>query len=115
MTQSTDRTLHKHIRVLPEQWERIEAASAGTLQTANQLVIELAIEALDHRQWPNTRARIHVARASLFTAQVLARDLIAQGRQNEVQEIRAFISTLVPDPEAHPVAETDRDGDAKRP
>ena len=45
-------------------------------------------------------AEIRVARASLFAAQAIARDLIAAGREKEVQEIRGFISTIVPDPDA---------------
>ncbi len=101
MTDSTNRTLSKHIRVLPEQWQRIERASQSTALTANQLVIELAIEALDRREWPRTEAEIKVARASLFAAQALARGLIADGRDQEVQEIREFISTIVPDPVAN--------------
>ena len=100
MVDTTDKTLSKHIRVLPEQWERIERASQGTTLTANQLVVELAIEALDRREWPGSEAEIRVARASLFSAQALARGLIADGREQEVQEIRAFISTIVPDPDA---------------
>ena len=60
MTKSPDRALHKHIRILPQQWQR-------------------------------------VARASLFAAQAIARDLIAAGRENEIQEIRNFISTIVPE------------------
>ena len=100
MADSTNRTLSKHIRVLPEQWERVERASQNTALTANQLVIELAIEALDRREWPRTEAEIKVARASLFAAQALALDLISAGRENEVQEIREFISTIVPDPDA---------------
>ena len=97
MANSTDKTLSKHIRVLPEQWERIERASQGTALTPNQLVVELAIEALDRREWPTTETEIRVARASLFAAQALARDLIADGREKEVEEIRNFISTVVPD------------------
>ena len=97
MADSTDKTLSKHIRVSPEQWERIERASQGTALTANQLVVELAIQALDRRQWPRSEAEIKVARASLFAAQALARGLIADGREQEVQEIRDFISTIVPD------------------
>ena len=97
MVESTDKTLSKHIRVSPEQWERIERASQGTALTANQLVVELAIEALDRREWPRSEAEIKVARASLFSAQALARGLIADGREQEVQEIREFISTIVPD------------------
>ena len=100
MTNSTPTTLDKHIRVLPQQWERIERAAQGTNLTANQLVITLAIEALDRREWPRTEAEVRVARASLFTAQAIARDLIAAGREPEVQEIRDFISTIVPDPDA---------------
>ncbi len=99
MADSTDRTLSKHIRVSPEQWERIEQASQGSALTANQLVVELAIEALDRREWPRSEAEIKVARASLFSAQALARGLIADGREQEVQEIREFISGIVPDPD----------------
>ena len=105
MADSTDKTLSKHIRVSPEQWERIERASQGTALTTNQLVVELAIEALDRRGWPSTEAEIKVARASLFAAQAIARDLIAAGREQEVREIRQFISTIVPDPDAKPPAE----------
>ena len=97
MAESPEKSLNKHIRVQPEQWERIERAAEGSALTANQLVMELAMEALDRREWPSTQAEIRVARASLFTAQAVARDLIAAGRENEVQEIREFISTIVPD------------------
>ena len=102
MADSTDKTLSKHIRVSPEQWERIERASQGTALTPNQLVVELAIEALDRREWPRSEAEIKVARASLFAAQALARGLIADGREQEVQEIREFISSIVPDPHMSP-------------
>ena len=97
MTKSIQTTIDKHIRVLPEQWERIEQAAQGTVLTANQLVIQLAMETLDRREWPGTETEIRVARASLFTAQAVARKLIAAGRENEVEEIRNFISTIVPD------------------
>lgn len=105
MAESTDKTLSKHIRVSHKQWERIERASHGTALTANQLLVELAIEALDRREWPGTETEIKVARASLFTAQAIARRLIADGREQEVQEIRDFISTIVPDPDALPSAD----------
>lgn len=103
MEQSTEKTLNKHIRVHPEQWERIERAAQGSALTANQLVMELAMQALDRREWPATEAEVRVARASLFSAQALARGLIADGREQEVQEIREFISTIVPDPDAKPL------------
>ena len=107
MTDSTEKTVNKHIRVRPEQWERLEKAAQGSALTANQLVMELAIEALDRREWPNTESEIRVARASLFTAQAIARDLIADGRENDVQEIREYISTIVPDVDTKSAAEPD--------
>ena len=113
MAESTDKTLSKHIRVSPEQWERIERVSRGTALTANQLVIELATEALDRREWPTTETEIKVARASLFAAQVLARGLIADGREKEIQGIREFISTIVPDPD--PDSEDAESGQASKP
>ena len=100
MTKSPDKALHKHIRILPEQWQRVEHAAAGTVYSANQLLVELAMEALDRRQSLDTEAELRVARASLFAAQAIARQLIADGRENEVQEIRDFISGIVPDPDA---------------
>ena len=72
MSAPTQELLHKHVRVHPEQWARVEQAARGTALTPNQLVIELAIEALDRRLWPNTETEIRVARASLFAAQAIA-------------------------------------------
>ena len=89
-----------NIRVSSEQWERIERTADGTAFTANLLVIELAMEALDRRESPRTEEKARVARASLFSAPVLARGLIANGRELEVQEFRDFISTIVPDPDS---------------
>ena len=93
-------TLQKNIRFTAEQWERIENTARQRDISPNQLVADLALEALDRRDWPRTEAEIRVARASLFAAQTLARGLIADGRENEVQEIREFISGIVPDPDA---------------
>ena len=90
-------SLQKNIRGTAEQWERIETAASERDISPNRIVVELAIEALERNEWPATETEVHVARASLFTAQVLARDLIANGRENEVQQIRDFISTIVPD------------------
>ena len=55
------------------------------------------MEALDQRELFGKDARVHVARDSLFAAQVLACDLMAQGREQEIKEIREFISTIMPD------------------
>ena len=41
---------------------------------------------------------MRVAQASLFTAEAVTLDLIAAGREKEVQEFRDFIFTIVPDP-----------------
>ena len=90
-------SLQKNIRVTAEQWQRIEDAAREREVSPNQLVVELAIEALDRREWPRTEAEVRVAKASLLAAQVLARDLIAAGKENEIEEIRKFISTIVPD------------------
>ncbi|MDE2725165.1 MAG: hypothetical protein OXI59_17490 [Gemmatimonadota bacterium] len=98
MSDSTEKIVNKHIRVRPGQWELIEQAAAGTALTANQIVIELAIEALERRRMYSPEAEIRVARASLFTAQAIARDLISAGKEQDIQEIRDFISTIVPDP-----------------
>ena len=108
MTTSPDGSLHKHIRVSRAQWERIERAAEGSPHSPNQILVELAIEALDRREWPRTDTEMRVARASLFAAQVLARDLIANGRGNEVEEIRDFISTIVRDPDGE-LSATDPD------
>ena len=98
-------TLQKNIRVTSGQWERIENAARERDVSANQLVVDLAMEALDRSEWPRTEAEIRVARASLFAAQAMARDLIATGREKEVEEIRDFISTIVPDPDTTSPAE----------
>ncbi|MDE0006064.1 MAG: hypothetical protein OXQ29_25515 [Rhodospirillaceae bacterium] len=100
MTKSPDKALHKHIRILPEQWKRVELAAEGGVYSPNQVLVELAMEALDHREVLHPEARIRIARASLFAAQAIARRLIAEGREQEVQKIRDFISTIVPDPDA---------------
>ncbi len=92
----------KNIRVTADQWTRFEDAARERQVSPNRLVVELAIEALDRREWPSTEAEIKVARASLFAAQALARGLIADGREQEVREIRDFISTIVPDADGEP-------------
>ncbi len=114
MADTTDKTQSRRIRILPEQWERVEKAASGTRQNPNELLVQLAMEALDQRELFGKEASIHIARASLFSAQVLARGLIAEGRELEVQEIREFISTIVPDPDAHRVAATPNQGNARQ-
>ena len=90
-------TVNKHIRIDEETWERLEAAAKDREITANRLLAELAAQWLENREWPRTDVQIQVARSSLFTAQAVARDLIASGREHEVKEIRELISMIVPD------------------
>ena len=99
MADPREKALHKHVRIAPEQWERLERAAQGTPNSPNQILVELGMEALDRREWPSAEVETRVARASLFTAQAIALDLIAAGREKEVQEIGDFISTIVPDPD----------------
>ena len=109
MADSKEKALHKHVRIAPEQWERLKQAAHGTPHSPNQILVELAMEALDRRKWPGTEVEMCVARAALFTAQATALDLIAAGREKEVQDIRAYISTIVPDPAPDPPPRDDSD------
>ena len=95
-------TLTRTIRVTPEQWERIEKIAKEREISANRLVVEVVMEALDRREWPRTELDIQVAKAALFAAQVLRRNLIADGRKDEVEEILQFVSSLVPASAANP-------------
>ena len=90
-------TVQKNIRVTPEQWERIEKAADERGTSANQLLLELAIEALDRREWPRTDAEIHLLRSAMFTAQAIARDMQAVGRSDEIAEIARNISKIAPE------------------
>ena len=90
-------TLQKNIRVTPEQWERIEKAADERGISANQLLLELAIEALDRREWPRTTAEIYLLRSTMFTAQAMARDMTAAGRGDEIAEIARNISKVAPE------------------
>ncbi|MCZ0952304.1 MAG: hypothetical protein OXQ89_06020 [Rhodospirillaceae bacterium] len=90
-------TLQKKIRIPEEQWKRLETKAADHGTTANRLLVELALEALDRREWPRTEPEIQLLRSSMFAAQVLSRDMIAAGRYNEVNEIRRSISEIAPE------------------
>ena len=104
MADTSRKALHKHVRIAPEQWERLERAVQGTPHSPNRILVELAMEALDRREWSATEVEMRVARASPFTAQALALDLVAAGREEELQGIRDYISTIVPDIDDNPTA-----------
>ncbi len=103
-------TVQKNIRIAPEQWERIEKAADERGTSANQLLVELAIDALDRRQWPRTEAEIYLLRSAMFTAQAIARDMAAAGRGEEIEEIARNISRIAPELPPDPSDDRREDG-----
>ena len=97
MEKPIDQSLEKRVRVTSGQWDRLQEAAQESGLTANQLIVELAMEALDSKNWPATEAEIRMYRASLFTAQVLARELIDSGREEKLAEIRRHVSQMAPE------------------
>ena len=93
-------TIGRHIRIDEGDWRRIEALADARDTSPNRLLVELAVEALHRREWPRTEHEIRLLRSALFAAQALARDMIADGRAEEVEQIRRSISEIVPDPDA---------------
>ena len=91
------RTVNKHIRIEERLWKRLEAAARDRDTTANRLLGELASEWIENRDWPATEVQVQVARSSLFTAQAMRRNLIADNREHEIEQIRRYVSTIVPD------------------
>ena len=90
------KTLSKHIRIEAEHWKHLEDAARERNVSPNQLLVELATGALDRSQWPSTDLEIIMVRSCVFTAQATARDMIAAGRQNEIDEIGKLIDTVAP-------------------
>ena len=73
-------TLQKNIRVTPNQWKRIEKEAEERGFSANQLVVELAMEALDHGEWSRTEHEIQLLRSAMFAAQAMVREIERAGR-----------------------------------
>ncbi len=90
-------TLQKNIRVTPGQWKRIEKEAEERGISANRVVVELAMEALDHREWPRTEHEIQLLRSAMFAAQAMARDMERAGRGDEVEELSRNISAVAPE------------------
>ena len=90
-------TVQKNIRVTPEQWERIETVAREHNVSANQLVVELAMDALDRQNWPQTEAEIHLLRSAMFAAQAIARDMAVARRGDEIEDIARNISQVAPE------------------
>ena len=90
------KTVDRHIRIQPRHWKRIQDVARERGVPANQTLVDLALEALDSRQWPRAGLEILLLRSCMFTAQAVARDMIAAGRENEVKQIEKSISTVAP-------------------
>lgn len=91
------RTLQRNIRVKLEQGRRIENAANPSNSTANQIVIESAVEALDRREWPRAKHSIRLLRSAVFTARTMICDMITAGHTDEVEQIRRSIAAVVLD------------------
>ncbi len=91
------KTLSKTVRVTEAQWNRVENAAKDRAESPNHLLVKLAMESLDRREWPRTELEIQLLRSTLFTAQATARDMIAKGRGEEIEEIRREISRIIPE------------------
>ena len=90
-------TIGRHIRIDEDDWRRIEALAAARDTSPNRLLAELAVEALNRREWPRNELEIQLLRSPMFAAQALARDMITAGRDDEVEQIRRSISDVVPE------------------
>ena len=99
------RTINKHIRIDEELWKRLERAAAESDTTANRLLAELAERWLETREWPQSEVQVRVARASLFTAQAIALDMIAAGRKKQVDQVLDYVATVVPGADPEPLVE----------
>ena len=90
-------TIQKNIRVTPEQWKRVEKEAERRGISPNRLVVDLAMEALERREWPRTEAEIHLLRSAMFAAQAIIRDMEAAGREVEIEQISKNISEVAPE------------------
>ena len=90
-------TIQKNIRVTPEQWKRVEKEAERRDISPNRLVVDLAMEALERREWPRTEAEIHLLRSAMFAAQAIIRDMEAAGREVEIEQISKNISEVAPE------------------
>ena len=108
-------TISKHIRIDEELWKRLETATAEIDTTANRLLSELAERWLETREWPQSEVQVQVARASVFTAQAIALDMIAAGRKKEVDQIVEHVATIVPGIAHEPLVEDEAASEKRDP
>ena len=91
------KTIGRHIRIDEGDWRRIETLAEARYTSPNRLLVKPAVDALDRREWPRTKLEIQLPRSAMFAAQALARGMIADGRAEEVEQIRRSISEILPD------------------
>ena len=96
-TKRMAQTIQKNIRFTTEEWKRVEKEAEKRNISPNRLVVELAMEGLEHREWPRTEAEIHLLRSSMFTAQAIIRDMEKAGREDEIEQISLAISEVAPE------------------
>ena len=90
-------TAQKNIRFTSEQWKRVEKEAEKRDISPNRLVVDLAMEALEHREWPRTEAEVHLLRSAMFSAQAIICDMEKAGREEEIQQISRDISEIAPE------------------
>ena len=89
--------LQKAVRVTQAQCNRVEIAAKKRDVTTNHLLVELAMNALERHEWPRAEAKIALLRSTMFAAQTIAHDIIANGHADEVSRIQRAISAIVPE------------------
>ena len=90
-------TTQKNIRFTSEEWKRVEKEAKKRDISPNRLVVELTMEGLECREWPRTKAEIHLLRSAMFTAQAIIRDMEKAGREEEIEHISSNISEVAPE------------------
>ena len=83
----------------------VESLTSGV---PSRLLAELAERWLETREWPQSEVQVQVARASLFTTQAIALDMIATGRKNDIGRILEHVATIVPGVAPGPLVEIER-------
>ncbi len=90
-------TTQKNIRFTSEQWKRVEKEAEKRGISPNRLVVDLTMEGLEHREWPRTKAEIHLLRSAMFVAQAIIHDMERNGREEEIEQISRNISEIAPE------------------
>ena len=58
---------------------RLEKEAEKREKSLNRLVVELAIEAIERREWLRIEAEIHLLRSAVFAARAIIRDIERAG------------------------------------